>query len=120
MSHACFAEAFAPAEARYRAEVMKDTWGHLAPKLNAVYRGHITFAFGCFGSDYLNATVLDCQLESKTAGELTSSPWFYDTMIDFLDTFNGEEGAIFRFEGYFKNYEFVGSVCRMTLTKGAA
>lgn len=54
---------------KYKAEVMAHTWGHLAPKKNKAYRGHIVFAIGCFGSDHLNPTALACEFS-----DLDSSP----------------------------------------------
>jgi|ERR1700728_294464 len=112
MSAQTIAEAFAPAEARYRAVIMEDTWGHLAPKKNKKYSGHIVWALGCFGSDHLNPTVLDFNL-----GALNGSPWLFDAMIDFLQDHSTDEGAIFRFDGYFRNYEFVGTIKRMVLAE---
>lgn len=100
---------FAPVEARYRAAVREETWGHLAPARNKIYRGHIIFALGCFGSDRLNPTVLECELD------LESSPWFFNAMRDFLRSLEGEEGGVYRWDGTFKNYEFKGTVRRIPL-----
>jgi hypothetical protein len=105
MSHQNIADAFAPAEARYRAQVMAETWGHLAPKRNKIYRGHVTFAIGCFGSDHLNPTCLSCEFE-----DLESSPWFFDALNDFLQSLETEAGCVYRFDGTFRNYEFKGTV----------
>jgi hypothetical protein len=104
MSNQTMADAFAPAEARYRAEVMEHTWGHLAPQKNKTYRGHVIFALGCFGSDYLNPTVLVCEL-----GNLGSSPWFFDALIEFLQSLGGTAGGVYRFDGAFRNYKFKGT-----------
>lgn len=109
------ADAFAPAEAHYRSQVMADTWGHLAPRRNVIYRGHVIWALGCFGSDNLNPTVLDFEMESRTGLELNSSPWFYDCVIDFLQKHSKEEGAVFRFDGSFRNYVFTGKITRLKL-----
>ena len=103
-------DVFAPAESRYRSELLADTWGHLAPRRNAKYKGHIRWALGLFGSERLNPTVLSYRLESKTAGELDASPWFYEAVIDFLQQQSEEAGTIWVFTGYFKNYEFVGDI----------
>lgn len=99
------ADAFAPAEARYKAEIMADTWGHLAPKKNKAYHGHIVFAIGCFGSDHLNPTPLACEFD-----DLDSSPWFFDAMMDFLRDIETKEGCVYRFDGTFRNYEFKGQI----------
>lgn len=108
--------AFAPITAEYRARVAEDTWGHLAPRKNKTYRGHVLFAFGCFGSDPLNATVLECEIG------LDSSPWFFEALTEFLGTFGGDEsaGAIFRWEGTFRNYEFKGKVRRAQISVASA
>lgn len=101
--------AFAPADAKYKAEVMEATWGHLAPRRNKKYQGHITFALGCYGSDYLNPTVLKCTID------VDSSPWFFDAMEDFLRSLGGDEGGVYRWDGTFKNYEFNGTIRRLSL-----
>lgn len=105
MSHQCLADALVSWEARYAAEVAKDTWGHLAPRKNKTYRGHIVFAAGCFGSDDLNPTALRCEFKG-----LDSSPWFFDAMADFLASLEVEAGEVYCFEGTFRNYEFSGTV----------
>jgi len=117
MSHACFAEALASAEVHYKMDVMKHTWGHLARKRNKRYFGHITFAVGCFGSDRFNPMPLECSLIAKDGEELDSSPWFYDSMIDFLQSLGKEnqEGTVWRFEGNFHNYHFDGIIAQAEL-----
>lgn len=118
MSAQTIHDAFEPVIARYRAEQLKATWGHLAPKKNGKYEGSILFAIGCFGSDHLNPTVLSCEL-----GDLDSSPWFYDALMEFLsDGQHCDEessafkiGNVYRFDGYFKNYEFVGVIRQLAL-----
>jgi len=106
--------AFAPAEARYRQAVLADTWGHLAPKKNKKYKGYVIFALGCFDSGYINPTPLSFELD-----DLNSSPWFYSAihewLQDMVEPMGLEEGNIYRFDGYFKNYEFVGTVSKMKL-----
>lgn len=90
--------------------VSQATWGHLAPKKNTTYRGHVVFAVGCFGSDLLNPTTLECELSG-----LDSSPWFYDALHKFLGTLEFEEGGVYRWEGTFRNYKFKGAARRLTL-----
>lgn len=102
------ADAFAPVEASYRAAVMADTFGHLAPKKNKVYPGYIVFAVGCFGNDPLNPVALECEFKG-----LNSSPWFFEAMEDFTRSCDTEEGGVYRFDGKFRNYEFSGVVRRM-------
>ena len=101
-------------EADNRAQVMRETWGHLAPRKNKAYQGHIVMALGCYDSGYLNPTPIECAF----AG-LDDSPWFYDHLNDFLQNLvaeaNLEEGGVYRWEGTFRNYEFKGTVRRCTL-----
>lgn len=104
------AHAFAPIDAAYRAEVLADTWGHLAPSKNRVYKGYILFAVGCFGNDPLNPTVLEYELNNRTLGSLDSSPWFFSALQDFLSDLETETGKVYRFDGTFRNYEFDGKV----------
>lgn len=110
MSAQTMADAWAPIEANYRAKVYEATWGHLAPRKNKSYRGHIVFALGCFGNDHLNPTVLECEIG------LDSSPWFFDALIEFLESLGGHEGGVYRWDGTFRNYIFKGTVNRLILT----
>jgi len=112
MSSQTISDAFAPEEARFKAQIMDMTWGHLAPKRNKLYRGHIVFAVGCFGDGSLNPVALSCEFKG-----LDSSPWFFDAMSEFISQYGGEdnEGGVFRFEGAFKNYEFTGTIRRLKL-----
>lgn len=91
------ADAFAEPEARYRAQVEADTFGHLAPKPRRAYNGFILFAFGCFG---------DHQIIEAEFDDLDSSPWFFDDINDFVDRYitkQGKRGTIYNFKGtYFK------------------
>jgi len=124
--------AFASAEYEHRQVILEDAWGHLAPRKNITYRGHITFAVGCFGDDELNPTALEVELVSRKYGELSSSPWFYDALSDLLSNWacdgrhgatkklpatwpTVEAGGAYRWEGVFKNYEFVGTLRRLKL-----
>jgi len=97
--------AWAPITARYRAQVMGETWGHLAPRKNKAYRGKIVFALGCYDNGELNPTPLACEF----AG-LDDSPWFYDALIEFLGSFGGQAGDVYEWHGTFRNYEFKGAL----------
>lgn len=108
MSAQTIADAFAPVEARYKSLVMQHTWGHLAPRKNKTYRGYVVFALGCYDSGELNPTPLTCEF----AG-LGDSPWFYDSLMDFLQSLGGKAGDVFRFDGTFRNYEFQGTVAKL-------
>lgn len=109
MSAQTMYEAFAPAEAVYKAQVMADTWGHLAAKKNKTYQGVLVFAVGIFGSDDLNPTALHCEFRAGE-DELNSSPWFFDAMADFIGSLKCVAGGVYRFDGTFRNYRFKGKV----------
>src|ERR1700741_2081802 len=109
MSAQTISEAFAPVEAHYRAEIFAETWGHLAPRKNKLYRGSIIFAVGIYGDDALNPTVLKSSFEG-----LEDSPWFFEAQAEFLAGLDFEEGCVYRFEGTFRNYVFKGD-CRKLL-----
>jgi len=84
------------------------TWGHLAPTKNKTYRGHIVWALGCLGSDDLNPTIMELEM-----GDLDSSPWLFKNMTDFLASHSREGGALFRFDGSFRNYKWKGTITRL-------
>lgn len=102
---------FAPAEARERERVITETWGHLAPKQNKAYSGRVVYAVGIFGSDDLNPTVIVSDFKG-----LDSSPWFYDSLQDFIDELRGtrdevkagKPGCVYEWVGVFRNYIFAG------------
>jgi len=110
MSHQCLADALRSWEAHYAYEMRCHTWGHLAPKRNKTYRGHIVFAIGCYDSGELNPTPLECEF-----AELYDSPWFYDALIELLQSIETEVGCVYRWEGTFRNYKFKGIVRRLEL-----
>lgn len=106
------AEAFAVAESHQRESVRRETWGHLAPEKDRTYKGRVLFAVGCFGSDDLNPTVIASDFE-----DLSSSPWYYDALHDFIGDLRRrqrrgrwEEGCVYEFKGTFLNYEFDGTL----------
>jgi hypothetical protein len=108
MSHQCIADAFIEPDRRFKSTIMADTWGHLAPKQNRTYRGFITFAVGCFGDDPLNPQMLVCEFKG-----LDASPWFFDAASEFISEEETEPGCVYRFDGTFRNYEFVGTVLKL-------
>jgi hypothetical protein len=114
MSHQCIADAFAPTKARYKEEVTRDTWGHLAPK-RLTYKGCFVFAVGCFGSDDLNPTVLEFALKSRNGEELDSSPWVFNALMDYLRELPYEAGKVYRWTGTLRNYKFSGTLRNLKL-----
>ncbi|MDE4297168.1 hypothetical protein PXK56_18445 [Phaeobacter gallaeciensis] len=91
------ADAFAPADAAYRAEVLANTWGHLAPQVGRVYSGWVVFTVGCFG----DITIIDYELE-----DLPSSPWFFQDINNFvgeqIEKKKIDRGQVWRWDGTFK------------------
>lgn len=107
--------------------VMRDTWGHLAPQKNVTYPGYFTMAIGIYDSGELNPTILECNF-----GDLANSPWFYEAIHEFTSGPLREKygskakdepyprwtcGHIYRFDGHFRNYKFVGKLRRLVLVK---
>lgn len=91
----------------------RETFGHLAPRRNQTYVGYVIFAVGCFGDDPLNPMPLDCEFKN-----LDSSPWFYDELMRWLsDLDETKPGGVYRFDGVFKNYEFTGTVRKLTVVQ---
>jgi hypothetical protein len=92
-------DAFAPAEAHYKEQVMQSTWGHLAPEKNKSYRGKIVWTEGCYG----DITIICCDFEGLDGG-----PWLYEAVNDFVVGFETEPTCIYEWKGTFRNYHFMG------------
>lgn len=90
MSAQTMHEAFAPAERKYKAAVMRDTWGHLAPKHRKVYAIDILFAHGDYG-DVVPVRV--------NKGDLDDSPWFFEGMLEFICSRRTSPGNLYKFVG---------------------
>lgn len=71
------ADAFAPTEARYAAQVMAATWGHLYPELGHRYKGRIRFVIAAYGGNH-------CILAADW-GTLQDSPVLYDAMMTVFE-----------------------------------
>ena len=77
---------------RKRRDVLRETWGHLAPKPNRPYQGWMIFAHTAHG---------DCLPIDYDFQRLDSSPWLFEAIMDFINEHTDEEG-IYRWEGIFK------------------
>lgn len=93
-------EAFAPVEARYRAQVMGETWGHLAPQARTKYKGSVLFAHSVYGGDGTTVIRTDFQ-------ELPDSPWFYEGLHELAGEHRSEhgddvEGGVYLWTGYYE------------------
>ena len=95
-------EAFAPIQAERRRQIAISTWGHLAPRKNKKYDGEMVFALTEYG---------DYALISARWSGLPDSPWLFDAMMEFVARNAADrEGVVLRFSGFFRNYQFVGTV----------
>jgi len=93
--------ALAPVLLAQKQAVLKDTWGHLAPVHGKSYRGYIVFTKTAYG---------DLEIVDADFTDLPDSPWLFDAMNDFVfdDLKSLADGAVYRFEGTFRNYRFRG------------
>lgn len=97
-----WAETFAPIDAHNRETINRDTWGHLAPEKNTTYRGKLLFCKSEFNSGSI--TLIGSKFET-----LDSSPWFYDSVHEFLYSFEElEDGAVYELNATFRNYRWWG------------
>jgi hypothetical protein len=94
-------DAFKPVEEMYGEKVKRETFGHLAPEKNKVYRAEILFTLGEYG-DY---AIIRAKIEG-----LDDSPWLFDDMMDFMCEEAKEEGCVYRFHGTYRNRRFRGKV----------
>lgn len=78
-------------------------WGQQQLRKNRIYKGYIVFAWSAFGGDLV---VLDADFKG-----LPDSPWLFDAIHEFAfqDMSDLKEGAVYRFDGTFRNYEFNGT-----------
>ncbi len=95
------ADAFAPAEAAYAAQVVGATWGHLAPEPRRAYQGYIVFAHAGYGGAVvlLDASFVD----------LDDSPWLCEDMTEYVDAAvdrtKDSRGSVFRFDGTYMKFK---------------
>jgi hypothetical protein len=109
------ADAFAEAEAIYRAQVIGETWGHLAPRPQKQYTGYLIFACGVYG----DIVALQAEFE-----DLPDSPWFYEDMQEYISRVvmaTEGRGFIYRFDGTYTKSDdgdasFDGQTIRCELT----
>ena len=90
-----------------RKQVMKETWGHLAPKKGQSYKGYIIYAYGGYG----DIVLLDAEFEN-----LSDSPWLYEAMQDFISR-NSKGKGLYIWKGCYSNNCFTGKLERMKFEK---
>lgn len=107
------AQAFAGSDARYRAEVMHQTWGHLEQRRGEVQTGWFVFSIAAYEGTHV---ILDSDW-----GALPDSPGLYEAMQDYIFR-HGQRGVVTRLEGHvrrFKNghYQIGGRRYQVRLTR---
>jgi hypothetical protein len=80
--------------ARRAAEVMNDTWGHLAPERGREYVGTVVYTHGCYG----DLTIITADFDG-----LDDSPWFFEHLNDWLLDQDDKPGGVYRFEGTYSH-----------------
>jgi hypothetical protein len=77
--------------------VMRDTWGHLAPKAQT-YSGWMVFARSAYPGD--GVTLLNAEFE-----DLNDSPWLYAEMQEWIARHVPREACVYRFDGTYTRFE---------------
>jgi hypothetical protein len=86
------ADAFAPVEAKYRAQVIAATWGHLAPEPQRLYRARVIFTCAAYSGTY---SIINAKLD------VPDSPWLFDHLIE-LAMRKARDGRVSVFEGTYR------------------
>ena len=89
-------------------EVMKETFGHLAPKVEKQYKGFMVYAHSAYG---------DIVLIDACFKDLDDSPWLFENMNNFIAE-NGKRGDLYKWIGYCLvdsngEYSFVGKIAKI-------
>jgi hypothetical protein len=100
---------------RRAADVMQETWGHLAGQRGRSYDGSVVYALGRYG----DLAVITAEFQ-----DLPDSPWFYEHLHEWIWDQKPEEGSAYHFKGSYRRdrpCKFEGETTRLDLTqKGAA
>ena len=99
-----WAETFAPIEAHNREVVFRATWGHLAPIKHKKYKCSVLFSVTAYRSG-TREIIDDC-----FSNDLSASPWLYDALNELIHSFDLEDAGVYRFDGFFRNYNWTGIV----------
>ena len=89
-------QAFAGVDARYRAQVMHETWGHLEQKRGELQRGWFTFAIADYGGQHV--------ILASDWGALPDSPGLFIAMMDYVAR-HGVRGSTMRLEGHVRRFK---------------
>jgi hypothetical protein len=103
-------------ELHQREQVLRETWGHLAPEKDRTYEGRFVYAVQCYNSE--SPVVLDFDFPG-----LRDSLWLYEYLEEFIYylttgdlgkwphedlPLKTEAGCVYEFVGTFRNYKFSG------------
>lgn len=97
--------------ARWEADVMQDTWGHLAPEPGRVYAGTFVVAHGCYD---------DLAVISAEFADLPDSPWFHEHLHDWISDQATEPGKVYRFTGTYsrdRGDRFIGKLTAVAVAE---
>lgn len=84
-------KALAQAEAKYRAQVMFQTWGHLEQRRGTQQPGWFVFSISDYGGMHV--------ILGSDWGDLDDSPGLYNAMMDYVAK-HGVRGQITRLTGH--------------------
>ena len=98
-------EVMAPVMAHRRNIVLRETWGHLAPKKNISYKCKILFSVS--GYDSGTRTIIDTEL----AAGLEDSPWLYESIdmeVNKWKIDSSKVPGVYLIVGTFRNFRWYG------------
>ncbi len=86
-------------KAMNRAQQEIETFGHLAPKLQTLFKIDILFTYTAYG----RTEIIDCVYEDG----LEDSPWLFSDMNEFTGDwcFKNDEVGVFKFNGKYKKFK---------------
>lgn len=115
------ADAFVETDAKHKAQVMDDTWGHMEAQPGTTHNGRIMFTVTEW-----NETIAISANFSTMPG---SGPLFYHSLNDYIsniaDRLSLEEGGVYLFRGRYVRYKngndkFSGVVSKVITSAHAA
>jgi hypothetical protein len=110
-----YSKILAPYNARVKDQVMRETWGHLAPNHRQIYEGFILFTHTAWNK------IEPIEFEFKN---LEMSPWLFEQMNEFISKKellkNDGSFGVFIFTGKYQlynngNYRFSGKIKKVKI-----
>jgi hypothetical protein len=90
------ANAFVGSDARYKAQVIAATWGHLEMKTNTLQKGWFVFSITAYSGHHV--------ILGSDWGDVPDSPGLYEAMEDYIFR-HGKRGVVMRLEGHIRRYK---------------